>query len=142
MAGRKPQDLVDKFEANTPQKPFAKPALVGIDVIFEEPIDDNKRKERQAERHQHRHAVELKPREQGHGAPIGDIDREMHEELGCIRSFEAVSLNGAVDDLLGQVEGEEIRDHGQGDDQQDEKLLPLGMRPDVTRKALFHIKLL
>lgn len=66
----------------------------------------------------------------------------MHEKLRRIRPFETVPLNWAVDDLLGQIEGEEIGDHRQGHDQQNEKLLPPRVRPDITRKALFHIKLL
>lgn len=59
VGGRKPQDLVDKLEADAPEQPFTEAALVGIDVIFEKAVDDDKRKEGEAERHQHRHAVEF-----------------------------------------------------------------------------------
>lgn len=142
MRGRETQNPVNKFETYTPEKPLAKAALVGVDVIFEEPVDDDECKECQAEPHQHRHAVEFDPGEERHGAPIGNIDREMHEELRCVRPFEAVPLDRPIDDLFGQIEGEKIGDHGQGHDQQNEKLLPPRVRPDITRKALFHIKLL
>ncbi|MNS98963.1 hypothetical protein D3C72_1333460 [compost metagenome] len=63
MGGWEPQNLVYELEADTPQKSFAEATLEGIDIIFEKTVDDDKRKEGQAERHQHRHAVELKPGE-------------------------------------------------------------------------------
>ena len=56
LAGRKAQDAVDELEADAPQHAFAEPALVGVDVEFEEAVDDDQQQEHQAERHQRLHA--------------------------------------------------------------------------------------
>lgn len=39
------QDPVDELEADSPQKPLAEPALVGIDIELEEPVDDHEQQE-------------------------------------------------------------------------------------------------
>ena len=42
---RKPQHAVDQLEADTPQHALAEPALVGVDVEFEEAVDDDQQEE-------------------------------------------------------------------------------------------------
>ena len=70
------------------------------------------------------------------------IEGDRHEELGVAGLLESGPLDRAVDDLLGQVEGQIVGDHGQGDDQQDEELLRPGMDPNVPGEAFFHKELL
>lgn len=57
IAWREPQHPVHKLIADPPQKAFSKPALIGIDIEFKQPVDDHQQQEDAAQRHQARHAV-------------------------------------------------------------------------------------
>ncbi len=47
------------------------------------------------------------------------------------------TLNGTVDDLFRQIEGQEIRDHRNGHDKQNPYLLQPRVRPDITSLDFF-----
>jgi hypothetical protein len=51
---------------------------------------------------------------------------------------EALALDGAVDDLLGQVERQEVERQGRNDDDQQPYLIALGVLPSVAENILFH----
>ena len=61
-AGREAQHPVDELEADAPQHALAEPALVGVDVEFEQAVDDDQEQEDAAQRKQHAGAVELECR--------------------------------------------------------------------------------
>ena len=61
---RKPQDAIDEIETDTPQHAFAEAALVGVDVEFEQAVDDDQQEEHKAQGKQRRRAVELKTGEE------------------------------------------------------------------------------
>ena len=57
--GGKAQHPIDQLEADAPQHPLAEAALVGIDVEFEEAVDDDQQQEHDAQRDQRLLAVEF-----------------------------------------------------------------------------------
>ena len=131
-ARREPQDPVDELEADAPEHPLAEPSLEGVDVEFEQAVDDDQQQEDAAQRKQHAGAVELNPGEQVHVAEPRQVEAQAHEGLGGARLLETLALDRAVDDLLGQVERHEVGDHRHGDDEQDPQLLAPGMLPDIA----------
>jgi hypothetical protein len=72
------------------------------------------------------------PERTGVMAAARQVEAEAHEGLGGARLLEAFALDRSVDDLFGQVERHEIRDHRQSDDEQDPQLVGPGMLPDVA----------
>ena len=138
MVGRKAQHAVDQLEADAPQHALAEPALVGVDVELEETVQYHERQKDEAERDQHLEAVELQTAENLDMADQRQIVGDMHEGLRGVRPLETLALNRSVDDLLGQVEGQKVGDHGSEDHQQNPDLLQAGILPDVTREAFFH----
>ncbi len=135
VAGREAQHLVDQFETDAPQHAFAEPALVGVDVELEDTVDDDQPQEDEAQAHQRLGAVEFESVKEMKIAEKRQVDVDRHEWLRGPRRLEPFALDRAVDDLLRQVERHEIRDHRQGDDEDDPELLPPGMGPDVAGKA-------
>ena len=85
-AGGKAQHAIDKLEADAPQHALAEAALVGIDVEFEEAVDDDQQQEHDAQREQMLLAVELDAAENSSTWPMnGRSIGEAHEGLGGAR---------------------------------------------------------
>ncbi len=119
MPGREAQDLIDQLEADAAQHALAKPALVGVDIELEETVDDDQRQENQTQADERLCAVEVETVEEVNRAVERNVDIDRQEGLGCTRRFESLALDRSVDDLLGQIEGHEIRDHRHSDDEDD-----------------------
>ncbi|MND80847.1 hypothetical protein D3C80_726270 [compost metagenome] len=138
MFGRKAKYPVHECEANTTQHPFAEPALVCIDVELEEPVYQHQNQECCAQGHKRLLAIEIYAAENFRTPDQWKVVDNSEKRLSRIQCFKAVTLNWAIDDLLRQVEGQKIRYHGCRHDEQDPKLLPAGMAPDVAEQAPFH----
>ncbi len=138
MSRRKSENPVDQLETDTPQHPLAEPALVGVDVEFEEAVQHHERQEDKAERHQHLKPVELQALEEFDMPDQRNVEGDVHEGLRGVRILEAITLDRPVDDLLRQIEGQEVGDHRDGNDSQDPKLLQPRVRPDIAGEAFFH----
>ncbi len=138
LGWRKAQDAIDKFKADTAQQSLAEAALIGVDVELEETVDDHEQQEHQAESIQRLHACQRDTREQHDIPDPWQIETDVHEQLRGAWRLEAGALDRAVDDLLGQVEGQEVGNHRDGYDQQNPELLSAGVGPDVAGEAFFH----
>ena len=82
IARRETQDAIDEFVADAPQQPLAKAALVGVDEILEQAVDDDEHEERQAEGEQRGHALQRQAREKLDMAEERQVEGDRHEELG------------------------------------------------------------
>ncbi len=133
-----PQDPVDEIEADPPQQPLAEPALVGVDVELEEAVDDDEQQEDGAQCVERLHARQRKALEYLETADARQPEAEVEKPLRRARLLEALALDRPVDDLLRQVEGHEIGDHRDGDDQQNPELLLARVGPDVPGESIFH----
>jgi hypothetical protein len=105
------QDSIGQLIAQPAQHALAQASLAGVDDEFEAAIDHNHEQEGEAQRHQvlglgQREAVEQPHRCQVQ--PIGEGQIDDQERLRGPGTGEADPLDAAIDDALGQIEGEEI----------------------------------
>src|SRR5262249_54891266 len=63
---------------------------------------------------------------------------EMEKGRGLHPVLEGFTLDGLVHDLLGQVERDEIEHLGNGDDDQDDRLIAPAVAPYVPEEIVFH----
>ena len=132
LLGWKAQHPVHEFEADAAQHALAEAALVGVDVKLEGAVDDDEQEKNQAEVNERGETVELQTREEIDRPPERQIESQLHVCLRGARRREALALNRAVDDELGQIEREKIGIHGGKNDNQNPDLLIARVPPDVA----------
>ncbi len=142
FAVRKAQDPVDEFVPELAEHALAQPALVEVDVIFEQAVDDHQQQEERAQDHQRPDAIEIEPVQELDEAIVLDGGRDRNPDLEVMLGrgslFEALRLDRPIHDVLGQVQHGEVEGHRRQNDQQDPDLLLSGLGPDVAKKTGLH----
>ncbi len=132
------QDAVDELIPDPPEQAFAQEALLGVDDVLEEAVDDDEREKGQAERQQHRQPFQRNAVRKLDRAVERNLQRQGHEGLRGAGPGEALALQGTVHDLLGQVECQVVGDHRDDDDEHHRELFAARVHPDVTKDVRFH----
>ncbi len=139
---REAQDTVDQLVAQLTEHALAEPALVEVDVIFEEAVDDDQEQEGGRQHDQRPDTIEVEPVHEFDetvrldGTGHRNLDLEIM--LGRRRLLEALGLDRPVDDIFGQIEHQEVERHRGQDDEQDPDLLLPGLVPDIAKEASLH----
>ena len=140
VRGRKAQDTIVEFVSQSAQHALAHAALLGVDRLLEETVNDDRAQEDETHDHQVLELVDLESVEEADDLAREDRGQVQFpdQERDGLAVLERVALNTVVDDRLGHGQRHEVENLGEDHQQQDHDLFRPAVPPDVGEKAAFH----